>query len=981
MIPEANSRKVLVIGWDAADWRVITPLLEKGEMPNLQKMMDTGAHGNISTLEPAISPMLWTSIATGKRPFKHGIHGFTEPGEDGKSIHPITIANRSCKAVWNILNQCGKKSNVVGWWPSHPAEPINGVMVSNWYQQARNLKDPKINPLSGRAVPAEFGWTNEQWAMPEGCVSPEEYSERLQEFRFHPSELEIEHITPFVPKIAKIENPNDPRIFTLSKVLCDCVSIHGASTALMQLEPWDFMAIYFDGIDHFSHAFMKYHGERRARISEADHDIFKDVVEGGYKFHDLMLGATLKLAGPETTVLLLSDHGFHPDHLRPQNIPTEPSGPTIEHRPYGVFVASGPGIVPGTKVHGASVLDLCPTILSIYDLPVGLDMDGKSLVNILENSQIKTIDSWESIDGDSGMHPNEMRMNSQQNAEAIQQLIELGYIEPIDDDNAKALNDTTRELKYNLAISYMDTGRFSDALSILIEIWDQNPDLHRFGYALLICRAELGQIEERASDITKLKELQKQYADDAIQDIQNERDYFLERGIKIPKLLKNANGVWEYQPQPTAEEEAKTEIIKASAKDIYRIKKLTQLAGPFKKTNIWIDHTQAVASKSQDRIRESIQQMLTIRNPNPEHYVQIGKALIMIDEWDKAEKHFRFALKRDPDHAGAHCQLSECLLHTKNHEESLEHAFTAVELLYSDPRHHVQLGRALKANGEAEGARTAFNVALRQHYEYPEAHAEMCDLIENHFDEPDVAEKHRIKSKQDPQAHTQLDTSLAEAEVQRKANERKSRRTPIIGKSSLWNRVESNEVITIVSGLPRSGTSAMMQMLTAGGMEAYTDAMRAPDKNNPAGYLEHSKSQSLQLDSSWIHNARGKCVKVIAQLLPYLPVEERYRIIFMDRDLREVTQSQKIMLTNLNRPTSGLSNVDLMQTLNSQTVRAEQWMKKSGNIQALFINYLDLVNSSTEVVSKADVFLCRNLNRERMIASVKPELHRQQSPE
>ena len=131
MALEANNRKVLVIGWDAADWRVINPLLEKGEMPNLQKLMDNGAYGNVSTLEPAISPMLWTSIATGKRPFKHGIHGFSEPGPDGKSIRPITIANRNCKAIWNILNQFGKKSNIVGWWPSHPAEPINGVMVSN----------------------------------------------------------------------------------------------------------------------------------------------------------------------------------------------------------------------------------------------------------------------------------------------------------------------------------------------------------------------------------------------------------------------------------------------------------------------------------------------------------------------------------------------------------------------------------------------------------------------------------------------------------------------------------------------------------------------------------------------------------------------------------------------------------------------------------------------------------------------------------
>ena len=977
MALEANNRKVLVIGWDAADWRVINPLLEKGEMPNLKKLMDNGAYGNVSTLEPAISPMLWTSIATGKRPFKHGIHGFSEPGPDGKSIHPITIANRSCKAIWNILNQFGKKSNVVGWWPSHPAEPINGVMVSNWYQQAQYLKDPEINPLSGQAMPGKFGWQNDQWAMPQGCVSPEEYSERLQEFRFHPAEIEIEHITPFIPKLAKIKDLNDPKLFSLSKIICDCVSIHGASTALMQLEPWDFMAIYFDGIDHFSHSFMKFHGERRPMISESDHEVFKEVVEGGYRFHDLMLGATLQLAGPETTVLLLSDHGFHPDHLRPKNIPNEPAGPTIEHRPYGIFVASGPGISPGTQIHGASVLDLCPTILSLYDLPIGLDMDGKPLVNILENCEVQTIESWESVDGDSGMHPNEMQMDSQQNAEAIQQLIDLGYIEPINEDIAVALQTTTRELKYNLAISYMDTGRFSDAMPILIEIWEQNPNQHRFGYSILTCRAELGQIEQRELDIKKLKERQNKYADDAIQEIQNDREHFIKRGIKIPRIVKSTNGRWEYQPQPSEEQPA--EQIKPTSEDIARIRKLIQLAGPFNKTNIWIDHTQAVALKSEERIRESIQKMLTIRNPNPEHYVQIAKSLIIINEWEKAEKHLRYALQRDPDHASAHCQLSQCLLHNNNIEDSLEHAFNSVELVYADPRHHLQLGRALKAHGEYEGAKAAFDVALRQHPNYPEAHEEMADLLENHLHDSDSAEVHRRKSQEDPVEIVKSTTPQLLTEVQATIQARKSQRTPIIGNTELWNTANPNEVITVVSGLPRSGTSAMMQMLTAGGMIPYTDSSRAPDKDNPAGYLEHSKSQSLQADNSWIHETRGKCVKVISQLLPNLPDSQLYRIIFMDRDLREVIKSQKVMLENLGRPTSALSDADLMQTLDSQVARIEHWMKNSDNIQALFINYSDLVNSSTDIAAKTDAFLCRDLKLDHMTASIKPELHRQQS--
>ena len=125
--------RMLLVGWDAADWKVINPLLTRGEMPNLARLMQSGVHGNHATLYPPLSPMLWTSIATGKRPTKHGIHGFTEPTEDGLAVRPVSNLGRKTKALWNILNQNGKRCIVVGWWPSHPAEPINGVMVSNHF--------------------------------------------------------------------------------------------------------------------------------------------------------------------------------------------------------------------------------------------------------------------------------------------------------------------------------------------------------------------------------------------------------------------------------------------------------------------------------------------------------------------------------------------------------------------------------------------------------------------------------------------------------------------------------------------------------------------------------------------------------------------------------------------------------------------------------------------------------------------------------
>ena len=128
--------KVLLIGWDAADWRLIDPLLDAGQMPALESLLNGGVMGNLATIQPPLSPMLWTSIATGKRPFRHRVCGFTEPDPVTGGIRPVTSLSRRTKAIWSILNQCGSRSVVIGWWPSHPAEPINGVMVSNHFQRA-----------------------------------------------------------------------------------------------------------------------------------------------------------------------------------------------------------------------------------------------------------------------------------------------------------------------------------------------------------------------------------------------------------------------------------------------------------------------------------------------------------------------------------------------------------------------------------------------------------------------------------------------------------------------------------------------------------------------------------------------------------------------------------------------------------------------------------------------------------------------------
>ena len=326
--PPGGRKKLLLVGWDAADWKVIRPLIDAGRMPALKKLIEGGSHGNIATLEPILSPMLWTSIATGKYADKHGILGFTEPDPTTGKIRPVSSTSRKVRAIWNILSQQGYKSHLVAWWPSHPAEPINGVSVSNQFQRAH-------------------GSIDKAWPVLRGMVHPASLADTFGKLRIHPDELTEAHILPFIPQAAKIDQEKDRSIGTLSKILADCATVQSSATWIMENEEWDFMAVYFDAIDHFSHAFMRYRAPRMPGVKVEEFELYKEVVDGAYVFHDMMLERLLQLCNEDTNVILLSDHGFKSDHLRPLGIPAEPAGPAYEHRHFGIICLSGPAFRKG----------------------------------------------------------------------------------------------------------------------------------------------------------------------------------------------------------------------------------------------------------------------------------------------------------------------------------------------------------------------------------------------------------------------------------------------------------------------------------------------------------------------------------------------------------------------------------------------------------------------------------------------------------
>jgi hypothetical protein len=183
--------------------------------------------------------------------------------------------------------------------------------------------------------------------------------------------------------------------------------------------------------------------------------------------------------------------------------------------------------------------------------------------------------------------------------------------------------------------------------------------------------------------------------------------------------------------------------------------------------------------------------------------------------------------------------------------------------------------------------------------------------------------------------------------------------------------------ITIVSGLPRSGTSLMMQMLQAGGMQLLTDGLRAADESNPRGYFEYERLKHGRNDLSWVEAAAGQAVKVIHLFLQHLPAGRDYRIIFMERNLEEVIASQRAMLKNQGRTPAAANDAVVAGIFEKQLVGVREWLAQRPNFQVLYMKHSQVIAhplASAEIIND---FLGGDLNVANMAESVKPDLYRQ----
>lgn len=891
-MPDRLAKRVLVVGWDAADWKFARPLMDRGLMPTLKSFSERGASGNLATNRPILSPMLWNSIATGKRPFKHGIYGFTEPRPDGDGVRPCASTSRRCKALWNIATQSGLKTNVVGWYASHPAEPINGVAVSNRYTD-----------LAGKI--------DEPWPLAEGTVHPPELSDELAALRVHPGELGREAILPFMPTLEgnQLDPGNHHRLGHLMELIAETTTVHSAATHLMANTEWDLMCVYYEGIDRFAHGFMEFHPPRMDHVRPGFFEMYKEVMTGCYRFHDMMLAALLQLAGPDTTVILLSDHGYYDDHLRPKGSAAE-TNPVAWHRPLGLLAMDGPGVRSDTNIFGSSILDITPTVLTLLGLPVDSQMDGRVLLDaIAPDAKPDWVMDWDNVPGDAGLHPDNHRGDPEAERAAMQQLIDLGYIEDPGTDEEAVQKTILGNLNRKMS-SFLDADRHEQALSVAEELADRFPNEPYAWLGKALCLIKCGRHDEAKLALSR------------VDDAGHETD-----------------------TQTAAQAQKLRAELAFAENDESEVERLT--------ADLPTDPTEALGV-----------------------YLLRGQLAIRQKNSGKAESAYRGVLGIDDSHAGAHDGLAQAALIREDWEAAAEAALDAIECAFFLPRAHLHLGVALAQLGRHAEAIDALRVALRQYPGLHRAQILLAQLYEQ-IGQPELARNARLAAaglgveKPSDLGMTKPGTAASSQTYGRDSSSTPGPQSP---------RPPNAQTVFVVSGLPRSGTSLMMQMLQAAGIPVLTDHARQADRSNPRGYFEHQDIKRLNNTNEILKQAAGRAVKVVHALIGQLPPGQDYRVLWMDRDLDEILASQGQMLRDAGK-TPSTSRDQLRRTFTEQIRRSHDLMTAREDIYWLSVSHRGLFENATNEACRVAEFVGRPEKVTAMLEVIDPDLYRQRAAE
>jgi tetratricopeptide (TPR) repeat protein len=421
--------RVLLVGIDGADPQILDRLVADGRLPTFARLRREGAYGRLRSREPLLSPIVWTTIVTGRKAQDHGVLDFVEIGTDGGPV-PITSGRRRVAALWNVASEHGLRTGFVGWYGSFPAERVQGFQVSDRlaFHQVR----------SRRAT--------------EGATHPDALADELRRRLGEPAPDLAQTRERFLADPPAALSPDGERR------LRELARIHATSEFYRRALPFldgryrpDLLGVYFEIIDACGHLFMEDAPPRRPEVSDEDFRAFAGTVDRCYQYQDAVLADTLKLAGRRTVTLVLSDHGFKSGEARPRTSGRADVGlAPLWHRLHGVLFVHGAGVRPGAVISGAGILDVAPTVMGLLSLPLSRELPGRPLREAFA--------AWHDPPTVAAYPPPPVsraaaRAPGPEDAERIEQLRALGYLGGGGSAAAPAHDDQGRT-----AASYLNEG-------------------------------------------------------------------------------------------------------------------------------------------------------------------------------------------------------------------------------------------------------------------------------------------------------------------------------------------------------------------------------------------------------------------------------------------------------------------------------------------------------------------------------------------
>ncbi|HKV09889.1 MAG TPA: alkaline phosphatase family protein [Thermoanaerobaculia bacterium] len=474
--------RILVLALDGVDPDVVDLLVSEGKLPNFARLRQEGASGRLISEKPLLSPIVWTTIATGKPPLRHGIGDFVAQDAQTGERRPVTSRMRRVSALWNVFSNAERNVAVVGWWATWPPEKVRGAVVSD--HAAYHFLFPK-------------GFSGEET----GATWPPELAQEIAPLLQKPGDVTAQDLAPFVTVPPEelgrpFDFENDLQHFRWA--LATARSYRDVGLKLWREEKPDLELVYIEGTDTTSHLFGHlFRAQGLAGELAAQQARYGQAVEAMYVFADGLVGDFLAALDDRTTLAVLSDHGFELGALPDDPSVTRDLRRVSErsHRLEGILYLYGNRVRPGVRLEKPKILDVAPTLLAVAGLAPAKDMPGRVLTEGLDlpGGEPERIATYEK-----GPQKREEGGEGDAAGDAmVEHLKSLGYLGSSGGRESSPKGDRT------LAALHFQEGRLREAEALYAKLVAENPDdaaLHA-SYAGVL--GVLGRFDEARKHLEK----------------------------------------------------------------------------------------------------------------------------------------------------------------------------------------------------------------------------------------------------------------------------------------------------------------------------------------------------------------------------------------------------------------------------------------------------------------------------------------------